>query len=162
MAHKGKPWKLWFRRDATWDQDNYNFGWPEAYRIAIWGDIFSARYAVNLLPDVLAINLNKEYIRTWTSAVVGGFFDNCYWKISFPGVPDENHTQGKFEIWHDAVIPTPLYSVTYRFSDLPVRYTVLRLGFPDIVHFISPDISVDPDHFHPTLQAARYDVYNPS
>lgn len=161
MAHKGKVYKLWWRRDAAWELNNYNFGWPEAYRILSHGLIFSARYAVEVIDYNFALNFKKTYDRTWESEPRGGFFDNAYWRIEFPGPPDEPLELIKFGLWHNAIIDTPLFTATYQFSELDPDYHFMRVGALRQLHFLSPDVQVNPDRFLPIIVAARWDVYHP-
>lgn len=161
MAHVGKHYKLWFRRDASWELNNYAFGWPEAYHVHQHGLLASARYRVEVVDLKPAINLSKDYSRIWRSETLGNIFDNAYWQVEFPGVPDEKIDRVKFGIWHDAVIDTPLLSATYRFSESSPVYYNLPAGAMTQLHFLSPDIVCDPIRFAPWLFASRWDRYNP-
>lgn len=162
MAHVGKAYKLWFRRDAAWQLNNYRFGWPEAYRVLSHGPISSSRYNVEVIGYENAINLSKEYSRKWVSAPSGNVFDNAYWQVEFPGAPDEPLENIKIGIWHSALIDTPLFSATYRSSELDPDYHFLRCGALIQLHFLSPDVQVDPERFGAIIVAARWDVYNPT
>jgi len=159
MAHVGKVYKLWFRRDAAWQVDNYRFGWPEAYRVLSHGAISSPRYAVEVIDYEFAVNLKKTYDRTWISATRGGIFDNAYWQVFFPGVPDEPIEEIRFGIWHSAIIDTPLFSATYQSSEFDPDYHFIRFGGLRQLHYLSPDVNVDPDRFNLIITAARWDVY---
>jgi len=161
MAHRGKHWKLWFRRDANWNLNNYAEGYPEAYFIRSRDFISSPRYAVSLIDTVVAVNVNKTYDRTWTSAPVGGFFDNVYWIVEMFGRPDESVSTAKFSLWHNAVVDTPLFSATYKCSQVVLGYESLFLSGLVQLHFLSADINVDPVSFRVFIQAARYGRYNP-
>lgn len=161
MAHKGRLYKNWFRRDAAW---SINWGpgmLPEAFECVFNTQIFSARYAVALFPTVLAINLNKTYTRIWTSPVVGGFFDNVYWTFELLSPPNEVVDKIKFGIWHNAIIPTPLYSATYRIQQPLLEWFTYSFSALEQLHFLSPDITVNPFPLRVTIQAARYARYNP-
>jgi len=159
--HKGRAWKRWFRADASWTESFGPFLLPEAFFIAFTSPIFSSRYAVSQIKQVLGINTHKDFVRTWTSPTYGGFFDNVYWIFSLIGEPNEIYTRAKFEIWHDAVIDTPLYSATYHFPLGNTEWGLWELRNVETLHFLSPDIVVGPGLLQLTLQAARYDRYNP-
>lgn len=134
---------------------------PEAFFLPFNSQIFSARYAVSQIGKVMGINTNKEFVRKWTSPIYGGAFDNVYWTFEILGDPQEFPTRTRFAIWHDAIIDTPLYDATY-VSILPNRewglWTLLSV---ETLHWLSPDITVDPYPLRLTIQAARYDRYNP-
>lgn len=161
MAHKGKSYKLWFRRDAAWDLNNYLFGYPECYQLFNYGLMTSARYAVSQMRKVDAVNLSKDYDRTWTSPPYGGFFDNAYWFIRISSPPDERVDKIRFSIWHDAVIPTPLFSATMFVQFVRPQYFGWYLFGIDQLHFLSPDVQVNLTSFFVDLQAATYTRYNP-
>lgn len=161
MAHVGKVYKLWFRRDAAWELNNYTFGWPEAYFAVSHGLITSARYAVSQFAKVFPVNLHKDYVRKWTSEQYGGFFDNVYWNLEFPGVPDEPLELVRFSIWHGAIIDTPLFDATYRSALYDPDYHFWRCGNMIELHFLSPDVQVDPERFNLVFAAARWDKYPP-
>lgn len=161
MAHVGRSYKLWYRRDATWDLNNYRFGFPEAYLVFSHGHIASARYSVEVIDYEPAINLNKTYTRRWVSATKGGFFDNAYWKIEFLEPYETQLDRVKFGIWHSAVIDTPLFSATYRKAESNPVYYNMPFGALEELHFLSPDVLVDPSRFAPVLIAARWNIYNP-
>lgn len=161
MAHKGRLWKLWFRRDASWTE---NFGalmLPEAFYIPFHTLIFSSRYAVSQIGQVDAINLNKGYVRKWTSPTYGGFFDNVYWTFELLSPPNERVTRTRFAIWHDAIIDTPLYDATYIEPLGNTEWGLWSLRNVETLHFLSPDITVSPYPLQLTIQAARYARYNP-
>lgn len=162
MAHVGKHYKLWFRRDATWDLNNYAFGWPEAYHVHQHGLVTSARYDMTSIDRNVAVNLKKTYDREWVSEPYGGFFDNTYWKISWDSPPDEVWLHFKFEIWHNAIIPSPLFSATYRVRELSPVYYNFQGGAMTQLHWLSPEVTVDPDRFAPWIFASRWDRYNPT
>lgn len=161
MASKGKLWKLWFRRDASWNLNFSPLSMPECIYISFNSTIFSARYAVSQIKQVMAVNLSKEYVRKWTSPTYGGTFDNVYWTFEIEGQPNENPTGLKFAIWHEAVIDTPLYSATYFLPDEFFEWYSWQLLGVKTLHFLSPDITVDPYPLRLAIQAARYDRYNP-
>jgi len=163
MAHKGRLYKLWFRRDAAWEASfNYTFGWPEAYMLTTSTLMTSARYAVSQMDTVPAINLNKTFDRTWTSAPVGGFFDNAYWRLSFFEDPQEDIRHFKYEVRHSAIIDTPLFSATYQLRNQPGAYPLCQGGHFTELHFLSPDIQVDTERFTLTFFAARWNICNPA
>jgi len=161
MAHKGKLYKLWFRRDAAWELNNYQFAYPECYRIYYHDLIFSARYAVSQISQVMGVNLSKEYLRSWRSPTYGGIFDNVYWILSITSPPNEPVDEGRFAIWHSAVIDTPLFDATYRTVQTLPQYENFSFQQLKQLHYLSPDISVDPETFKIFFTAARYDRYNP-
>lgn len=161
MAHKGHAYKLWFRRDASWDLNNYTFGYPECYYISSHATIFSARYAVSQISQVMAVNTKKTYDRLWISETYGGFFDNVYWFLEFKDAPDEPISRVRFSIWHNAVIDFPLFSATYGMQHHPTFYYAVDTSALIELHWLSPDITVDPERFLIKFRAARYDRYNP-
>jgi len=162
MAHVGRSYKLWYRRDASWDLNNYRFGFPEAYLCFSHGTIFSARYSVEVIDYEPAVNLNKGYSRVWRSAPRGNFFDNAYWQLEFRNPAYTQLDNFRFSIWHQAVVDFPLFSATYRKRESSPVYYSLPGGFMEELHFLSPDITVDPVRFQPWVIAARWNVYNPS
>jgi hypothetical protein len=159
MAHVGQLYKLWYRRDASWNLNNYKFAFPEAYSLFSHGFISSARYNVEVIDQYPAVNLNKSYDRTWVSQSSGGVFDNAYWKLEFRNEVYTQLDNFRFSIWHAAVIDTPLFSATYRKAESSPVYYNLPGGFMEELHFLSPDISVDPDRFQPRVIAARWNEY---
>jgi len=161
MAHVGKHYKLWFRRDAAWQLNNYAFAYPEAYWLFQHGTILSNRYDFGSLDLRYAINLKKTYDREWVSEPYGGFFDNTYWKVAIESEPDEIFTQFRFSIWHNAIIPFPVFSASYRTNESSPLYYNFQGGAMVQLHFLSPDVQVDPLRFAPWLFAARWDRYNP-
>lgn len=161
MAHKGSPYKLWFRRDANWNLNNYNYGYPECYLVRGNDFISSPRYAVARFGDVDGVNLNKDYLRKWTSPTYGSFFDNVYWTLELQGPVDESITQARFGIWHQALIDTPLFTATYKCSQVVLGYESVFLSGLVQLHYLSPDVTVDPETFRVFFQAARYGRYNP-
>lgn len=161
MAHKGRIYKVWFRRDAAWTE---NFGplvYPEAFYLPFHSLIFSARYAVSAIAQVMAINTSKDFVRIWRSPTYGGFFDNVYWTFEVLGEPNEIPVRAKFGIYHDAVIDTPLYVATYHFPLGNTEWGLWDLRNVETLHFLSPDITVSPYPLQLTIQGARYDRYNP-
>lgn len=161
MAHKGRLWKVWFRRDASWSE---NFGplmLPEAFYIPFHSLIFSTRYAVSQISNLNAINLSKEFDRTWRSPTYGGIFDNVYWTFELLSPPNEVVRRTKFGIWHDALIDTPLYSATYLEPLGNIEWGLWSLRNVETLHFLSPDITINPFPLQLTIQAARYNRYNP-
>jgi hypothetical protein len=161
MAHVGKNYKLWFRRDANWDLNNYKFGYPECYFILSHQLIFSARYAVSQIKKVDAVNLYKTYDRVWTSPTYGGFFDNVYWQLEFVDPPDEPINTVRFKIWHDAIIDVPLFDATYGMQHHPTPYYLVETSALMELHWLSPDITVDPERFLIKFAAARWGRYPP-
>lgn len=159
--NKGRVWKKWFRADASFDVNFGPFCYPEAFYIAFKSSIFSSRYAVSQIDKVIAVNLHKDFVREWVSPTYGGFFDNVYWKFETLGPPDEPVFRTRFSIWHDAIIPTPLYDATYRTILGNTEWGLWLLQFVETLHWLSPDITVDPYPLRLTIQAARYDRYNP-
>jgi hypothetical protein len=134
---------------------------PEAFHIPFHSLIFSPRYAVSQISQVNAVNLSKEYNRTWRSETYGDFSDNVYWQFELLSPPNEVVRRTKFSIWHDAIIDTPLYSATY-FEPLGnLEWGLWSLRNVETLHFLSPFITVDPYPLQLTIQAAGYDRYNP-
>lgn len=161
MPHKGRIYKRWFRLDASWDLAFGNLMLPEAFFIPFHTSIFSSKYAVSQIGKVMAVNLHRDYVRTWESPVFGGFFDNVYWTFELLGPPDQYVQRTRFSIWHDAIIDTPLYDATY-FEPLANReWGLWTLRNVETLHWLSPDITVNPYPLQLTIQAARYDRYNP-
>jgi len=161
MAHKGKIWRLWFRRDAAWSENNYTLAFPEAFYCSFQSGIFSRRYAVSLFPTVNAINLHKDYVRTWESERVGGIFDNVFWRFEIPVAPNAVIDRVRFSIWHGALISTPLYDATYRILGALGEYGNFQMISVETLHFLSVDVTVDPYPLRLNIQAAQYDRYNP-
>jgi hypothetical protein len=161
MAHVGKNWKLWFRRDAAWDLKNYKTGFAEAYEAHPRYLISSSRYATSLFSTVLAVNTSKDYSRFWRSETVGGFFDNVYWTFELLTPPNEVAAWVRFKIWHDALIPTPLFSADYDCPILNQGWDVWFLRDLRQLNFLSPDINVDPNTWQVTIRAAPWIRYNP-
>jgi hypothetical protein len=161
MAHKGKVYKLWFRRDAAYNVNASPLKYPEALYIAFKSLIFSSRYAVSQIDQVLGVNLNKTFTRVWTSEVYGGFFDNVYWIFEVLGDPQEPIDRVRFSIWHDAIIDTPLYDATYRFFFPNVQWDEWVILNRETLHFLSPDVTVSGGNLRVTLRAADYTRYNP-
>jgi hypothetical protein len=161
MAHVGRLYRLWFRRDAAWDLNNYKFAFPEAYLLFSHGFMTSARYDVADIDTVFAVNTKKTYDRTWTSEPVGGFFDNAYWQIQFSGPHEEQLETCRFSVWHKAIIDTPLFDATFFKGESSPAYFNARYAGLKQLHFLSGDVQVDPERFHLTIIAARWNVYNP-
>lgn len=161
MAHVGKDWKLWFRRDVSIRVDNYRFAFPEAYKVVVLGPQSSARYAISLLPTVQAINLHKDFELTWRSETVGGFFDNAYWQVTLPLNNQLNVDTMRVQYWHDAIIPTPLFDAIYYVGFPFNSYPAWRNGPLKELLWLSPDITLNPDDYHCHIEAARWDDYNP-
>jgi len=161
MAHVGKDYKLWFRRDGSVYLNNYRRGFPEAYRVLIMGPMSSATYSLELLPDTLGINLNKNWDPTWRSPTVGDTFSSCYWQITLPPEPVLGQPQITFKIFHDALVPTPLYSAEYQVGFPFGSYPQWRNGSLSHVNFLSPSITLNPDTFRWQIEAAPWSVYNP-
>jgi len=159
--NKGRAWKKWFRADASVDVNFGPFMYPEAFFIAFKSTISSARYAVSQIDKVLGINLKKNFDRTWESEPYGGFFDNVYWIFEVLGPPDEKPIRAKFAIWHNAIIPTPLYSATYIFPLGNYEWGLWTLLNVETLHYLSPDVTLSPYPLRLTIQAAGYDRYNP-
>lgn len=161
MAHKGDRYKLWFRRDAAWNLNNYRFGYPEAYFVRARDAMVSTRWDVSSLDFNVAINTNKEFVRTWTSLPRGTVFDNTYWSIEISGPADESNLQCRFRLLHSALIDTPLFSATYDFSQTVLGFESLFLDQWTTLHFLSPDITLPSHGFRVILDAANYTRYNP-
>lgn len=159
MAHTGRNYKLWFRRDAAWELQNYAFAYPEAYYCYSHGLISSSRYNVEVIGYENAINLNKGYRRIWTSAPSGNIFDNAYWQIETVSQPDEYFDRFRLSIWHSAIIDTPLFDATYKLNESSPVYYNFQGGAMLQLHYLSPDVNVDPDRFAPWIKAARWDRY---
>jgi len=159
--NKGRVYKKWFRADAAWDVNFGPFTYPEAFYLPFHSEIFSSRYAVSQIHRVMGINLNKGFVRKWTSPTYGGFFDNVYWTFEVLGPPDEPVFETRFAIWHQAVIDTPLYDATYRSIISTVEWNLWTLLNAKELHWLSPEITVNPYPLRLTIQAARYDRYNP-
>jgi len=162
MAHVGKFYKLWFRRDAAPDSNDNKKNYPEAYRFDSPQEFFSSRYAISQLRTVYAVNVSKDYKRIWRSETIGGFFDNAYWQVEFTDVPDIRPAKFRLSFWHDAVIDTPLFDATYGLSHHPGTYALWEGGAMLQLHFLSPDIVLDPDRLLPTISAAGWNIYNPA
>jgi len=125
-------------------------------------EITSNRYVTEQITGQLGINLNKGFVRTWTSPVVGNIFDNCFWRLSFEGDPNEDEAAMRVEIRHDAIIPTPLFNVLYDINRSVSVYDAWRTRAVISVAFISPDIDVNPDNQVFDFVAARWNIYNPA
>lgn len=161
MAHKGKLYKLWFRRDAAWNVNNYRQAFPEAYSLTFHNGPSSARYAVADLGTVLGVNLNKTYTRVWTSEPVGGFFDNAYWRLTTLSEPNDPYEKFRFEMRHSAVIETPLANIVFDVQHKPTSPFNIILGGVLEVQFLSPDITWNPESATIEFLAAGYERYNP-
>jgi len=161
MAHKGKLYKQWFRRDAAWSVNGGYGTYPEAFECVFHTLIFSAKYQVSQFATVLAVNLSKDYVRLWRSEPVGGFFDNAYWQVEMLSPANEVVRQIKFGLWHDAVIDTPLFSATYRTLQSLNEFNIFPIQGLVELHFLSADVTVDPEQFRMSIQHAPYSKYNP-
>lgn len=161
MAHVGKFWKLWWRRDASVFVNNYANGFGEAYQIIGAGPWFSSRYRIDALHLVPAINLSKDFDPVWTSVPVGNFFDNVFWRVTLPIEPTLGVSTMRVEVRHNAAVPTPVFDATYKLG-LPFgQYDRFSVGELQTLHFLSPDLDMNPDSFGFNIRAARWDVYNP-
>lgn len=161
MAHVGKFWKLWWRRDASVLVNNYANGFAEAYQLIGAGPISSSRYRVDALGLVLAINLSKEMNPVWTSEPVGNVFDNVYWRVTLPIEPTLGVSKMRVEIRHHAFIDTPVFDARYNLG-LPFgEYDRFSIGTLDQLFFLSPDVDLNPDFFGFNIKAARWQDYNP-
>lgn len=161
MAHKGKHYKLWFRRDCNLLLNNNRMGWPEAYKIVAMGPMLSARYAINALPAELLINTNKTFDLTWTSPVVGGFFDNVRMTVELPLEFSVGSPGIKIRIVHTAIINTPIFSAEYTVGFPFGNYPAWRTNQLHHLSFLSPDITLNPDTFQLHIAAATYAFYDP-
>lgn len=161
MAHVGKDYKLWFRRDCNLLLNNNRRGFPEAYKIVAIGPMFSAKYAISLLKNELLINTKKTFDLTWEGAKVGGFFDGCHLEVGLP-LEFAVHSVGiDIRIVHDAAIPTPLFSAVYTVGFPFGNYPAWRTNQLVELRYLSPDITLNPDTFSLFIEAAPWSVYNP-
>lgn len=161
MAHKGRYWKLWFRRDAAWFLNVYTYAYPEAYYVTGRDPVVSLRWRVSESLDLNGLNLSKDYDRRWTSAPFGGVFDNAYWSIELLGPPDGLIDGARLRIKHSALIDTPLVDITYDASQSVFGFENFFLHTWRTVHFISPDVTFPENRFRLTVGAATYARYNP-
>jgi len=161
VAHKGKIWKLWFRRDASWSLNNYRTGYPEAYYVRARDAMVSTRWDVSSMDFNVGVNLNKTFDRRWTSEPRGGVFDNSYWSIEVTGPADQHVLQCRFRLTHSALVDTPLFSATYTFDQTFIGFENIFLDQWDTLHFLNPDIHLPSGGFRVFLEAARYARYNP-
>jgi hypothetical protein len=161
MAHVGKDYKLWFRRDANVFLDNYRRGFPEAFRVESLGPMFSARWAISLLKDVLWTNTSKEFSPTWTSVPVGGVFDNVFASVTLPIEPTLRTSVIDLRFDHKALINTPIFHAEYFMSILTEPYRAFSTASLKQLFYLSPDITLNPDNFAMYLRAADWSQYNP-
>lgn len=161
MAHTGREYKLWFRRDAAWDINNYTYAYPEAYYVYFSGQIASRDYDLSSIRSENAVNLHKLYDRTWVSRITGTVEDNTFWVLQFTNAPDEKLDRLRIAVWHAALIDTPLFDATYRLNESEPVYYNMQGGAMLQLHFLSEKIFVDPVRFQPWIKAARWDRYQP-
>jgi hypothetical protein len=161
MAHKGRRYKLWFRRDAAWNLNDYNYGYPEAYYMRFRSPMVSTRWDLHSLSDATAVNLNKTYTRVWTTPPIGGVFDNTYWSIELLGPPDTYALELRFRLKHAALVDLPLFDATYPINQQVFGYELILADTWTTLHFLSPDISLPNNKFFMDIESAGYLRYNP-
>lgn len=161
MAHKGKLYKLWFRRDAAFNLNNFKFGYPEAFQAFNTNQIFSPKWAVALWQSVLGVNVSTDLVRKWTSDPVGGFFNNAYWSVEVTSPPAEKITEIDFRMTHEAIVDVPLIHFIMEAQQPILDYGSIFADRIKEVRWLDPDIFIELNNFQFTLEAAGYGIYNP-
>lgn len=82
MAHKGRDYKLWFRRDF-WNVRNYRDAAPEAYHVRTLAGVSSSFWNLNPVVNNLAYNtrVDDSAVRQWTSDKAGSTNNPVRWRF---------------------------------------------------------------------------------
>lgn len=112
MAHKGKHYKLWFRRDFS-NVGNYAEGFPEAYVCNVTGVAFDGS-AIPMFDDRLWFNAQTGHTatRTWSCP-------NDH--------PGPGRTRGEIQVISDVHVPPETYNLRVYRND---ALLILDLIFP--------------------------------
>lgn len=105
MAHKGKHYKLWFRRDWSVQLNNYEWAFPEAFEVTE-NIIRWDGHEIDALERVLGLNLSTGHDakRLWRSDPVFGPGANFRWEME---VTDANYDEMKtfnFRLYRGATL----------------------------------------------------------
>src|SRR4051794_6679686 len=159
MAHVGKRYKLWFRRDLSLNQQNVN-GWPEAYNCQVSGIRGTFMGSAGILTG-LALNTNKDPgdTREWTQGPVpllGRMFTTVFKILGNPNdglktvrVKTTEQASGEYVEWEGTV------------NSRPFDYDAFDLVPPNLVLHQSPPHMILQGQQAVGVHAAPWADYNP-
>lgn len=160
MAHVGKFYKLWFRRDLAVSLNNYKFAYPEAFVLTISG-ISSTFFQLHGIDDSLLVNTRRDSttIREWVgpNTTPPPVKVQPIVEVTDTNWGDEREFHFRLEV-----------SLGFRVldfkcvSEVPqLRYGTWQARFVTDVIVLDSRINYTPGNFFIKVEAADWSRYNP-
>lgn len=160
MAHIGRLYKLWFRRDFTLNGRFHDRGYPEAYVLGFRG-ISSEFWRLDRLQlGQLLINKAKEpgILRRWDMELTH----------SFPRIRAQIEVLGDPTTLQPIIAFRVFNSSTFRILDLRYQMRMFDFDYQSFQSGVAPEIvvkdtsiTIDPDNNLVGCNAADWASYNP-